>query len=715
MPSRHHLLCILSPSLSLVFFFFLLSFHGGHSAFPTICESQSQCGNVSIKYPFSTVSDAPVYCGYPQLRISCPYVDDPPTVSLLGDTYLVTEINYVEETLTLVDINVADRICTRASHNLTINSLPLGYNSADVNVTFFFNCSTPPLVPILARAIDCLRSGGKQSYVFVDMSPDKAAAIHEAWGCEEAVVAAVKRTEVTTANGGDELAGAMSEGFALDWAAVRECGACEHSGGRCAFNQNEQLLCFCEDGSNHTDGSFCKASSYFKPFRECVPYPCGDQEISYPFRHNERPSYCGYPGYELDCDGGNLTLLSMESLKYQVIHMDRSEQILKVARMDLLKDICLAAHVNTTLNCSLFNYTSIYLNSTLFYNCNSLSTHSDYWFSCPTSGDGCFAFDADRKIHLHEVCNFSVFVPIVPTEPLGLPISKLLSPRAKVLVFGRPNQVILVGALGSSRSKSNIILYPSASSSFIYVPSLFCSNTISLRMDLSMSCSSFSLLFFFISLHIQFPMPASGEFQPFQDCTPFDCGKQQISYPFRHIRRPSYCGYPGYELDCDGNYTTLSMESLKYRVIHIDWSEHVLEVARTDLWDDVCPRILVNTSLNFSLFNYTSRYFNSSLFYNCNLWPPQHYHWFHCPLYGLGYFALYADRAKPLHKRCNFSVLVPNSHSEAPGLAPPPEGSDHSASNAAISEFLSKGFEITSIVNTFAMRKMQQIRGKMRL
>jgi len=90
-----------------------------------------------------------------------------------------------------------------------------------------------------------------------------------------------------------------------------------------------------------------------------------------------------------------------------------------------LKDICLAAHVNTTLNFSLFNYTSNYLNSALFYNCNSLSTHLPYRFSCPTSGDGCFAFDADRKIHLHEVCNFSVFVPILPTERLGLPISKV--------------------------------------------------------------------------------------------------------------------------------------------------------------------------------------------------------------------------------------------------------------------------------------------------
>ncbi|KAL3748815.1 hypothetical protein ACJRO7_009969 [Eucalyptus globulus] len=155
-------------------------------------------------------------------------------------------------------------------------------------------------------------------------------------------------------------------------------------------------------------------SGKFLPFQQCAPFVCGDKKISYPFKHNERPSYCGYPGYKLDCDGGNLTLLSMDSLKYQVIHMDWSEQILKVARMDLLKDICLGTHVNTTLNFSLFNYTSNYLDSALFYNCNSPSTPQSNRFSCPASGDGYFAFKVDPASKLHELCNFSVFVPFIP-------------------------------------------------------------------------------------------------------------------------------------------------------------------------------------------------------------------------------------------------------------------------------------------------------------
>ncbi|KAF8037745.1 hypothetical protein BT93_B0550 [Corymbia citriodora subsp. variegata] len=272
MPSHHRLVCILSPSLSLLlFFFFFLSviFHGVHSAFSNICDpvsSPSSCGDISIEYPFWTVSDAPVHCGYPGFGLDCPHGSESPILKLTGDAYFVTDINYdngtltlVDETFTLVDIDVDHQQCPRARHNLTIGSLPLDYNHADVNLTFFFNCSAPPRVPIPdVRAIDCLGSGYNRSYVSVIMSQEEAAGTRKAWGCEEVVVAAVKRTEVTAANVVDEFARAMSEGFVLGWAAAKECDACEHSGGRCAFNRTEHVQCYCKDGSIHADASPCE-------------------------------------------------------------------------------------------------------------------------------------------------------------------------------------------------------------------------------------------------------------------------------------------------------------------------------------------------------------------------------------------------------------------------------------------------------------------------
>ncbi|KAF8037747.1 hypothetical protein BT93_B0552 [Corymbia citriodora subsp. variegata] len=235
-------------------------------------------------------------------------------------------------------------------------------------------------------------------------------------------------------------------------------------------------------------------------------------------------------------------------------------------------------------------------------------------------------------------------------------------------------------------------------------------------MDLTMSCSSLSLLFLIFSLHIHFLVPASGYFPPHEDCVPHRCGDQEISYPFRHIEQPNYCGYPGYELGCDGYNLILSMESLEYRVIHMNMSTKILEVTRMDLAEDVCHGEHVNTTLNFSLFDYASSYYNSTLFYECNSsLPPQHYIPFSCPPSGDGYFAPDVDLENPLHEQCNFSVLVPILQIEAPGLTlPPSDGSEDSApiSSTAISKILNIGFEITWIVNTWQCENCKKSGGR---
>ncbi|KAI6683437.1 hypothetical protein NL676_029350 [Syzygium grande] len=139
-----------------------------------------------------------------------------------------------------------------------------------------------------------------------------------------------------------------------------------------------------------------------------------------------------------------------------------------------------------------------------------------------------------------------------------------------------------------------------------------------------MSCSSLSLLLIF-SLHIHFLVPTSGEFQPFLDCDPFPCGDQQISYPFRHKEQESHCGYPGYELSCDRDNLNLSMMSEEYKVIHMNLSAQILEVARMNLWEDICLQTYKDTTLDLNLFNYTFNDLNFTVLYYCGLWkttPP---------------------------------------------------------------------------------------------
>ncbi|XP_048136848.1 LEAF RUST 10 DISEASE-RESISTANCE LOCUS RECEPTOR-LIKE PROTEIN KINASE-like 2.1 isoform X2 [Rhodamnia argentea] len=266
---NHHLLCILSPSLSLLFFFFASfsgSFHGVLSHFSAICDPDSPpflCGGVEIRYPFwHATNDAPVHCGYRSFGLDCPHSTLHPTLSLRGHTYFVPYINYDDKTLTLLDADVVfpNPVCPRARHNLTLDSLPFEYNSANVNLTFFFNCTARVASSIPAVAIDCLRSDDNRSYVLVNTSPEEAAAFDEDSGCADAVVAVAKRSEVTAANAAEELFRGMSEGFVLNWTKAKDCGKCEDSGGRCAVGEHEQLLCFCDDEKTHTDGSFCKGN-----------------------------------------------------------------------------------------------------------------------------------------------------------------------------------------------------------------------------------------------------------------------------------------------------------------------------------------------------------------------------------------------------------------------------------------------------------------------
>ncbi|XP_048136846.1 LEAF RUST 10 DISEASE-RESISTANCE LOCUS RECEPTOR-LIKE PROTEIN KINASE-like 1.2 isoform X1 [Rhodamnia argentea] len=265
---NHHLLCILSPSLSLFFFFsFFASFHGGHSNFSPDCDPDVPpflCGGFEIRFPFWNVtSDADVHCGYPGFGLHCPYGSVHPTLSLSGDSYYVTGINYDDKTLTLVDIDfVTDQGCPRARHNLKLESLPLEYNHSNVNLTFFFNCTAPLALAasIPALAIDCLKSGDNRTYVLVNNSPEEVAAFEKELRCEDAVVVAVKRTDVTMGNVLEEFAEAMREGFVLDWGTSKDCRKCEHSGRRCAVDEHEQLVCLCDDEKTHTGVSFCKGN-----------------------------------------------------------------------------------------------------------------------------------------------------------------------------------------------------------------------------------------------------------------------------------------------------------------------------------------------------------------------------------------------------------------------------------------------------------------------
>lgn len=98
-------------------------------------------------------------------------------------------------------------------------------------------------------SIQCLSSGANKSFVFVMGNETKG--FDWSGNCEEKIVVTVLKDEITS--DGDlisQFAGALDEGFVLEWQTASYCVECEESDGICGYSNTEkEMLCFCKDGS----------------------------------------------------------------------------------------------------------------------------------------------------------------------------------------------------------------------------------------------------------------------------------------------------------------------------------------------------------------------------------------------------------------------------------------------------------------------------------
>ncbi|CAI9113531.1 OLC1v1014144C1 [Oldenlandia corymbosa var. corymbosa] len=145
--------------LPLLFSIFQVESNGLENETFVYC-STSKCGNHEVRYPFwikNNASTAFTHCGYQGFGLDLDCFPPPPKSTTHGDQHdwalflslpydflFVKNINCIAKILTLVDLEVQHNItCLKASHSLTFEDLPLGYNRADLNLTFYFNCTRP--------------------------------------------------------------------------------------------------------------------------------------------------------------------------------------------------------------------------------------------------------------------------------------------------------------------------------------------------------------------------------------------------------------------------------------------------------------------------------------------------------------------------------------------------------------------------------------------
>lgn len=232
--------------VSALFLCFTISSGSHNTSSSTTCPTYRCTNGPNISYPFWLARGSPPdqYCGYQELGLICS--DGDPIFSLPpGLYYYVKDIDYENHSLKLVDADTANQTCPRALHNVPVGNLPLSHSPLNKNLSFYYNCSGYPSgVPF----IECLSSGVNRSFVFEMGNETKGFDWDE--NCQVNVVVTVMKDEVTSDGLMSEFAGAMNEGFVLDWQTPTSCAECEASDGVCGYsNTKKELLCFCKDGS----------------------------------------------------------------------------------------------------------------------------------------------------------------------------------------------------------------------------------------------------------------------------------------------------------------------------------------------------------------------------------------------------------------------------------------------------------------------------------
>ncbi|XP_016652614.1 PREDICTED: RING-H2 finger protein ATL22-like [Prunus mume] len=113
---------------------------------------------------------------------------------------------------------------------------------------------------------------------------------------------------------------------------------------------------------------------------ECSELHCGDIPIKFPFRlKDKQPDHCGYPGFDLSCNGSNNTVLELPiSVKFNVTQINYKSQVIQVVD----PDGCVPRQLHKlNLSASAFQFKDEGLYYTLF-NCSPADRNLYYQIPC---------------------------------------------------------------------------------------------------------------------------------------------------------------------------------------------------------------------------------------------------------------------------------------------------------------------------------------------
>ncbi|KAG5527961.1 hypothetical protein RHGRI_028779 [Rhododendron griersonianum] len=378
-------------------------------------------------------------------------------------------------------------------------------------------------------------------------------------------------------------------------------------------------------------------------------YSCGSiAGVGYPFRGYQEPEFCGYPGFVLNCGSKNFTTLDINNITFRVLEINPSAQTMNIAREDVIEATCPQRLVNTTLDNSLFEYSSGYMNLTFLYGCPApimLIPGIDSVTTCNVTGyTGVYIVPGTMG---GLGCDVSVTVPV--SNLVGTINSAALEGAVEG-GFGVKWKMDTSECSGCTGSGGRCGYSPLS-----YKTTCYCPN----------------------QPNVSVPKTSGSDYEQYTSCSqPFQCSNiPNLGYPFWGGNRPAYCGHQNFELDCQSQAPQITISSIPYRVLSIDNPKHTLTVARAEFWNNPCPsptHLHVNATLDTAHFDYSNDSQDMTIYYGCTVFPGVTLpNLFSCITDGIttaSYFVITGAGEMPDFAGCSGSVVVHVNQAVAQGL-----------------------------------------------
>ncbi|KAL1192393.1 LEAF RUST 10 DISEASE-RESISTANCE LOCUS RECEPTOR-LIKE PROTEIN KINASE-like 2.8 [Cardamine amara subsp. amara] len=307
-------------------------------------------------------------------------------------------------------------------------------------------------------------------------------------------------------------------------------------------------------------------------------FQCGNVTAGFPFSGGNRPKVCGHPLLELQCNN-NITSLFISNQEFYVLKINQTSNTLTLARSDHLGSFCSSIFTNTTLPPEIFELSSTYKSLNVFYLCHSKLPYRSI-YTCPDNAH----FSVSQNLGHHNFCQriFTVNVP------------KSFVPEEEVL-----NLTHLESALREGFEVK-----------------------VKIDVNACQECSSYHILCGFdesLPLGVKCgPLHPPDLDDLYELCNqPFSCGNQRnLLYPFWISERQD-CGHPDFKLECNASFAELSISSVKFRILDVNYTSRIIRLARSDYIVNLCPTNPLNAPFNQNITLYAPDTDMLTIYYDC--------------------------------------------------------------------------------------------------